>query len=269
MKLSAIVITKNEEENIVRCLTSLAFADETIVVDAESADATADLARHTGAQVFTRPWPGYGPQKNFGASHAKGEWLLFVDADEVVPESLAEEIKETIGLPRVDFYWLRIVTVFLNRPLQHLYGHNPRLFKKASGQWTANPVHEQVERYADRNEAADFQLIQLDDRFSRVLNEPLLHYSHQTIGSYLKKMHHYTALDAAHLAKTGHHRSGRPVKPSFFLPWQLAARQFVKLAVYRRGLLDGWAGFIWCTLSAYYEYEMAKKYLELNNHHVK
>lgn len=261
MKLSAIVITKNEEVNIVRCLASLSFAEEIIVVDAESTDATAELARRQGATVFTRPWPGYGPQKNFGASHATGEWLLFVDADEVIPESLGREIQHTIAQPRVDFYWLRIVTIFLGHPLHHLYGHNPRLFKKASGQWTASPVHEQVERYADRNETADFQLIKLDDRFSRVLNAPLLHYSHQTIGSYLKKMYHYTALDATHMAQTGRHRSGRPVKLSVFLPWQLAARQFLKLAVYRRGLLDGWAGFMWCTLSSYYEYEMAKKYL--------
>src|SRR3989344_5997982 len=102
MKLSAIVITKNEEGNIRRCLKSLTFTDEIIVVDAESTDQTVTIARELGAQVFIQPWPGYGPQKNFGASHAQGEWLLFVDADEEVSPALAEEIRNIITNPRVD-----------------------------------------------------------------------------------------------------------------------------------------------------------------------
>jgi glycosyltransferase involved in cell wall biosynthesis len=262
MKLSAIVITKNEEANIARCLSSVSFADEIIVVDAESTDATASLAREAGATVFVRPWPGYGPQKNFGASCAHGEWLLFIDADEEVPPALAEEIQQTIVNPTVDFYWLRIVTVFVGQPLRHLYGHNPRLFKKSAGQWTEDHVHEQVQHSA---RADEYLVVKLDDRFSKMLTASLLHHSHATIASYLKKMHRYTSLDAEQMKKTGRHRSGRPVKPSFLLPWRLAIRQSLKLALYRRGILDGGPGILWCALSGYYEYEMATKFLELRN----
>lgn len=265
MKLSAIVITKNEEKNISRCLASLSFADEQIVVDAQSTDRTVAIARAAGARIFTRPWPGYGPQKNYGASQAKGEWLLFVDADEEIPPTLAQEIQTTITRPSVDFYWFKIVTVFLGRPLYHLYGHNPRLFKKSAGQWTITSVHEQVQRYADHANAnvTEYQIVQLDDRFSKVLRESLLHYSHQTIASYLAKMHRYTTLDAEQMAKTKRHRSGRSVKASWWLPWHLAIRQFIKLSIYRRGLLDGYAGLMWCIFSSYYEYEMGCKFNQL------
>lgn len=263
MKLSAVVITKNEEANIARCLTSLSFADELVVVDAESTDGTVALARAAGATIFVRPWPGYGPQKNFGANHASGEWLLFVDADEEIPPTLAEEIQRTITHPTVDFYWLRVVTVFLGKPLRHLFGHNPRLFRKSAGQWTGDHVHEQVERYDDHAAATDFTVIRLDDRFSKILSSPLLHHSHQTIGSYLTKMHHYTSLDAAQMVKTRRHRSGRPITPTWWLPWHLALRQGFKLAFYRRGILDGWPGIVWCVLSAYYEYEMGVKFRAL------
>lgn len=265
MQLSAIIITKNEEANIARCLESLSFADEIIVVDAESTDNTAAIARQHGATVFTRPWAGYGHQKNFGAHEARGEWLLFIDADEEVPETLAQEIRQTISQPTVDFYWLRIVTVFLNHPLHHLFGHNPRLFRKSAGQWTGDQVHEQVERYASQENSMDYTLVQLDDRWSQILAVPLLHHSHRTVASYLVKMHRYTSLDAEKMATTNQHRSGRRVRPVAWLPWHLAIRQGIKLAFYRRGLLDGWAGILWCILSGYYEYEMARKFLALKN----
>lgn len=263
MKLSAIVITKNEEKNIARALASLSFANELIVVDAESHDQTTKLASQFGARVFVRPWPGYGAQKNFGAQAAHGEWLLFIDADEEVSPDLAAEVKAATDNSTVDFYWLKIVTVFLGRPLSHLFGHNPRLFRKSAGQWTGGLVHEQVERYANHREDNDYRLIRLDDRFSKVLTAPLLHHSHSSIKSYIKKMHRYTTLDAEQMKRGGRHRSGRPVKASSLLPYQLAARQLIKLLFYRRGILDGYAGIIWCLLSSYYEYEMATKFLIL------
>jgi len=256
MQLSAVVITKNEAERIDQCLTSLSFADELIVVDAESTDTTADQARAAGARVFVRPWPGYGQQKNFGRMQARGDWILFVDADEEVSPELATEILATITKPTKDFYWLRIVTVFLGRPLRHLFGHNPRLMKRSSGGWTETLVHEQVETNMGEQ-------ISLGDANSEVLTAALLHHSHPTIASYLERMHHYTTLDAKEMAQSGHHRSGRHIKPSFALPFWLGMRQFAKLLLYRRGILDGPVGWLWCVLSAYYEFEMGFKYLRL------
>lgn len=255
MTISAIVITKNEEGTIGRCLASLAFTNEIIVIDAESTDATVTKARQFTNKIFIRPWSGYGEQKNFGSSQATGDWLLFVDADEEVTPELASVIKKAIESSAKDFYWLRIVTVFLGRPLRHLFGHNPRLFRRTKGKWSGQQVHEQVEHIDEQ------VTIILGDEHSGIITAPLLHHSHVTVASYLKKMHHYTTLDAKHMAETGRHRSGRPVHPSIFLPYHLAARQFVKMLIYRQGVLDGPAGWAWCWLSGYYEFEMAKKYL--------
>lgn len=256
MSLTAVIITKNEAGNIQRCLSSLSFAAEQIVVDAGSTDNTAQLAAQLGARVFVKPWTGYGPQKNFGLKQANNEWLLFIDADEEITPELAKEIIATINHPARDLYWLRIITIFLGRPLSHLSGHNLRLFKKDRGLWTDDAVHEQV-----KNKHG--QIIKLGDQRSFILTAPLLHHSHPTIASHLKKIHRYTTLDAKQMQRTSRHRSGQSVKPSFFLPYRLALKQFVKLYFYRRGCLDGRAGFIWCLLSSYYEFEMAKKYLNL------
>lgn len=257
MKLSALVITLNEEANIQRCLTSLSFADEVIVVDSGSTDKTVEYAKEKGARVFTNPWPGYGAQKNFAAEQAHGEWLLFIDADEEISTELQTDIKAVISsTSSLDFYWLKIVTIFLNKPLRHLYGHNLRLFRKSAGHWTADHVHEQVETTSK-------QRIRLGDSLSAVLPTHLLHHSHTTVRSYLHSMQEYTSLDAEQIKKTGKHRSGRSVTPTWILPWQLGFRQFLKLLIYRKGLLDGWHGFVWCVLSGYYEYVMARKYVHL------
>lgn len=256
MTISAVIIAKNEADNIERCLKSLKFTSEQIVIDAESTDPTVALAQKLGARTFVKPWQGYGKQKNFGLQQVKSEWVLFVDADEEVSPQLRQEIQTIIKNPNYDFYWLKILTYFLGRPLTHLTGHNPRLFRAAAGQWTDSFVHEQVT-------TKHGQKIKLNDALSGKLTTPLNHYSHPTIKSYLARMHHYTTLDAKEMAKTHQHRSGRTVKPHIFLPYVLATRQFIKLYFYRHGLLDGYTGLMWSSLSAYYEYEMAKKYLKL------
>lgn len=255
-KLSAIVITNNAEPTLEQCLSSLSFTDEVIVVDSGSTDKTVAIAERHQAKVFFNAWPGYGQQKNFGAAQAKHAWLLFIDADEEVSPQLTQAIQQTLKAPAFDIYWLRIITYFLNQPLYHLFGHNPRLFKAQSGRWTSAHVHEQVE-------TIDHDQITLGDTKSGLITAPLYHYSHQTIHSYLKKMQHYTSLDAAEMFRTNKHRSGRPVKPSFSLPYRLAIRQFLKLLIYRQGIRDGFAGSMWSLLSAYYEFTMARKYRAL------
>jgi len=257
MKLSAIVITHNEESTIKRCLASVAFADEIIVVDSGSTDKTLSIARSAGARVFEHPWGGFGAQKNYGAQQATAEWVLFIDADEEVTSELKQSIITAVANPAApDFYWLKITTVFLGKELRHLYGHNPRLFRRARGQWTEDFVHEQVE-------TVDGSRIRLGDSLSKLLSSPLMHYSHDTVKSYLSSMERYTDLDAAQMKKTGAHRSGRAIKPSWTLPWKLAGRQLVKLLFYRRGFLDGPSGLAWSFLSGYYEFRMAQKYRAL------
>lgn len=258
MSVSAVVITKNEEKTIERCLRSLSFADEIIVVDDFSDDATVAIAERLGARIISQRFMSYGQQKNIGASHAQYGWVLFVDADERISPALAHEITATLAAPKYDVYWLRVLDIFLGRALKHTPGHNPRLLRKSKARWTHAPVHEQVELIGPPS-----RLIRLRDQHSGVLNEFLFHDSHKTVAQYLKKMHHYTTLDAQQMFKTNKHRSGRAVRPSFLLPYSLALRQFIKLALWRGGILDGYPGWVWATLSSYYEWEMGRKYLAL------
>src|SRR3989344_3214319 len=99
MKLSGILITKNEEKNIETCLKGLTFCDELIVVDSESGDQTFSLAQKLGAHVFTKPFKNFSDQKNFALSKATGDWVLSIDADERVSFELQQEMKATLENP--------------------------------------------------------------------------------------------------------------------------------------------------------------------------
>jgi glycosyltransferase involved in cell wall biosynthesis len=255
--ISAIIITKNEEKNIADCIASLSFCDEIVVVDADSSDATAQIARSHGASIITRAWQGYGDQKNAGIDATTGDWLLFLDADERISPELQEDIKRHIANAQHPVYWITIEDIFLGKRLRHLVGHNPRLVRKEAARWNKNPVHEQL-LYTDTHNVVLYK-----DGRSGEITTPIIHHSHDSISSYLRKMHRYTSLDAEHMKEKGTHRSGREITNSPLLPYQLGIRQLVKLLFYRKGILDGWQGFVWCILSGYYEFEMGKKYRSL------
>lgn len=255
MKLSTVITTKNAEHTIKRALLSVAFSDEIIVVvDSETKDHTADIAKSHNAFVYIEPWHGYGSQKNYGMSKTKNEWILFIDADEEVTPRLAQEIQNVIQKTESDYYWIPVITVFLGKHLRHMIGYNPRLLKRSKGYWSDSLVHEQII-------TSDGTQVKLGDTISKKLSHPLIHYSHTTVSSYIQKMHIYTTLDAQQMAHDGKHRSGKNVIPSISLLLILALKQFTKLFFYKKGFLDGWQGWMWCFLSSYYEWEMGRKYL--------
>src|SRR5471030_793020 len=138
-RLSAIVITKNEAANIAACLDSVAFCDERIVVDSGSNDDTVKIAATAGAKVMTHAWAGFGAQKNFALSQARGAWVLSIDADERVPAPLAAEILSTIGSAAADGYEIGRLSTFLGRPMRHS-GWFPdyvlRLFRRENARFT-------------------------------------------------------------------------------------------------------------------------------------
>jgi len=106
IKLSVVIITRNEERNLPRCLTSVEWADEIVVVDSGSTDKTPDIARNHGARVFSFGWSGFGPAKQEGVRQAEGEWILSLDADEEVPPKLAREIQAKLTVSwAVDQAW--------------------------------------------------------------------------------------------------------------------------------------------------------------------
>ncbi len=186
MKLSAVVVTQNEEKNIARCLESVRFADEIIVVDAHSEDGTVEIARRYGARIFMREWDGFAAQKQFAVDQARGEWVLLIDSDEEASEALAGEINrclsagvdESVGgfrIPRSNF--------FLGKPIP--YGpwsddRHVRLFRRSRAWIAKRPVHEGVE--------TDGELLELD--------EHLYHYTHQSLSESFRRLNRYTTLEA-------------------------------------------------------------------------
>ncbi len=148
--ISALVITLNEERNIADCLASVAWADEIVVVDACSNDRTVELARWFTDKIFVRPWPGYGPQKNFGIEQATADWILIVDADERVSPELQAEIRKIIALPpndkiaayrvpRRNYYygrWVRWGGVYPDYQI--------RLFRKGYARYNDVQIHENL-----------------------------------------------------------------------------------------------------------------------------
>ena len=149
MTIASITITQNEDANIRACLDTLRWVDELIVVDAESTDRTAELAKAYTPKVFERAWPGYGPQKNFAMDQATADWILVVDADERVTDELQKEIMSALRettpfvayrIPRRNYYYGRWIRGAGQYPDPQL-----RLVRRGLGRYNNLPVHEHLE----------------------------------------------------------------------------------------------------------------------------
>lgn len=231
-KIAAIVITKNEERNITACLESLKWVDELIVVDAESADRTVKLAKAHTSKVYVRPWPGYGPQKNFAMDQVAADWVLIVDADERVTDELREEILgllKTPGqavayrIPRRNFYygcWIRGAGQYPDPQL--------RLVRRGRGRYNDLPVHEHLEVEGPVGD----------------LRGHLDHHTHPTVVSHELKIERYSTLAAEERIRNG--KSATAWYHLLFNPgWT-----FMKFYLFRGGHRDGLPGFIVSGFSA-------------------
>ncbi len=150
MKISAIVITLNEEQNIRAALESLRWADEIIVVDSESVDRTVEIARGFTDRVFVRAWPGYSAQKNFAAEQASYDWVFSLDADERVSDELMRELEQIkqSAEPQAAGFEMPRLTSYLGRWIKHS-GWYPdyklRLYNRKRSRWLGDFVHESIE----------------------------------------------------------------------------------------------------------------------------
>lgn len=241
--LSAVIITKNEEKNIKVCLSSLTFADEIVVVDSESGDNTRDLARPLVHKVMVRQFDNFAAQKNFAVSQASGDWILSVDADERVPDALAAEIRiRTAQSEGPTAYRIRRRTNLFGREfsfsgLQH--DAPVRLFRKDAAKFS-NPVHEVVEV---RGRTAE-------------LNHFLEHRSFQSVGEHWRRLQLYTTIEAEQGTVSHEVRMRDPLLRPLLRFWSIY--------VWQQGFRDGLEGFIYATLSAYYEFVRWVKKWELS-----
>jgi glycosyltransferase involved in cell wall biosynthesis len=234
-RLSVVVVTLNEEDRIRACLESVAWAFELIVVDAESRDKTASIARELTDHVFVRPWPGYAAQKNFGLDAARGEWILALDADEIVPAELRREIETIVGDPAAaDGYAIARRNVFWGRWVRHggLYPDwQVRLFRRGRGRFVDRRVHESV---------------QVDGQVRRLGAGHLEHRSYRDVADFLERADRYSTLAAEEWIAAG--RPSRPLRDLVVRP----LGRFLGMYVARAGFLDGWRGFLLAVLYGYY-----------------
>ncbi|MEO8343819.1 MAG: glycosyltransferase family 2 protein [Gallionella sp.] len=235
--LSVIIITKNEAANIRACIESVAWADEIIVVDSGSSDATVEICRELGAQVYVHDWPGFGMQKNRALSYATKDWVFSIDADERVTSELRAEIQSALQGAQAEGYEIPRLSSFCGRYMRHS-GWYPdyvlRLFKRSSGKFSDNLVHERV----------------IVNGPIAKLQQSLLHESFRDLEQLLAKINHYSTASAQML-----HRKNRTAslkKAVGHALWAFSRSYFL-----RAGFLDGREGFMLAVSTAegtYYRY---------------
>jgi len=235
MKISAAIITYNEQANIARAIESLRCCDEVVVVDSGSTDRTAEIAANLGARIVELPWRGYAGQKNYAASQAAHDWVLSLDADEALSEALEAEIWQIKKKgPRFDAYTMPRMARYLGRWILHS-GWYPdrkvRLYDRRKARWTGSYVHETV---------------QVDGRIGH-LRCNLLHYTFNSLSEHLTSMDRYTTLAAEELVARGY-RVGWDdlvLDPLF---------TFIRTYFFRAGFLDGTEGLTIAFMAAFYNF---------------
>lgn len=264
-RVSVIVPVKNEAENLRRCLPALAWADEVFVVDSQSLDGTAEVAAAHGARVVQFRFNGsYPKKKNWALENLplRNEWVLIVDADEVVPPGLAEEIRERTASGEADGFYLNMKYFFLGRRIKHCgYAEawNLRLFKHRLGRYERMPATPGTP--TGDNEAHEH--VELDGRALRLAHE-LDHHAYPTIHAWVEKHDRYAAWEAEQFdrflrepipASIGPgKRLKRRLKQVYLrLPCRPLVR-FLYAYVIRLGFLDGYPGLVFCGLLAFYEF---------------
>ena len=240
-QIAVLILTKNEEQNIVDCISSVSFADEILVIDSGSTDQTQVLARKAGARVLIHPMDGQGfaGQRNFALAQTKADWVFYLDADERVSDALAAEIRAVIGQDADAAYEIKRVSVVMGQEMH--YGvyrpdHIARLFPRNAVTWTG-VVHERAE-------------VQLP---IYRLKAPARHYSDSSWEQYFTKFNQYTTLMADKMQQQGKHTG--------FLGMQLhALYAFFQMYIIKQGFRDGRQGFLLCL---YHYFYTLTKYVKL------
>ncbi|MGB2660892.1 MAG: glycosyltransferase family 2 protein [Candidatus Omnitrophota bacterium] len=245
MPVSVIVITKNEENNIAECLASATWADEIIVVDDESTDATRDIAKKYTDKVFTRKMENEGRHRNWAYDQARNDWILSLDADERITEELSEEVSELLKnkpgfkaytIPRRNYigdHWLR-------------YGGEypapqTRLFLKGEFKYEEAEVHPRALMEGDCGH----------------LKGDIIHYSHRDIADYVRSLNSHTTLEARKWFLTDRKMSlGHAV-------WRALDRCFYRRLLRKKAYKDGVYGLVVAVFSGLYQLVSYAKYQEL------
>ncbi|MGH8254462.1 MAG: glycosyltransferase family 2 protein [Steroidobacteraceae bacterium] len=242
MKLAACIITRNEAARIGACIEAVRFCDEIIVVDSHSTDGTREIAAGLGARVIERDWPGYRSQKQFATDAASCEWVLSIDADEVVTVALRTEIERlrVNGFTGARGYSIPRLTEYFGKFLRHGNAwpdRQVRLFDRHAARWSGYEVHEKI----------------VVDGAVGAIAAPLEHYAYRNLDDQLAKLDRYASLMATQMHAAG--RRGSVAQVLFNPAWRMFRGLFIKL-----GVLDGWRGWMFHIAEAGY---VRRKYLRL------
>ena len=243
LPLTVAVIALNAEAQIGELLASVGFADEVLVVDSGSTDATARLAQSRGARVIHQDWLGYGRQKQFAVTAATNDWVLCLDVDERVTPRLAQSIREALAGGRFKAWRVARRNRFLGAWLSHGEGYPDwtlRLFHRGHASWSNDEVHEAVLTTAEVGR----------------LDGDLLHDSAEDVASYMAKQNRYTTLHAEALYRQG-------VRAGYGRLLASPVARFLKFYFMRAGFLDGGPGFAHVVIGCNNTFHKYLKLIEL------
>ena len=234
MKLSIGIITLNEEKTLGKVLDSVKeIADEIIVVDSGSADKTVEIAKSFGAKVSNEDWKGFGPQKNSVLDKCSGEWILLLDADEIVSPELAQKVKSIINnVTSYSVFKINLCSVCFGKELKHggwSNNYHIRLWKNGTVGYDDSLVHEGF----------------ITNENIGKINEKIFHHTYLTLQDYFDKFNRYTTLGAKEYYR-------RNKKVSLFNLTLNPFFKFIRMYFIRGGFLDGVEGFMIASASAMY-----------------
>jgi len=246
-QISAVIITHNEENRIRPTLESVSWCDEIIIVDSYSTDKTTAICMEYGnCKVYVQPFLGYGAQKKFAVEKASCNWILSIDADEVVTEALRQEIIAKLALPAITEagFYIPITLIFMNRVFR--YGSENRylhlrLFNKNKGNFNLLNLHEGVK---------------VEGSLSKLKGE-LLHSSYLDLYHCIKKYNEYSSIYKDDAIKKG--RKVGKFRTLIRFHWE-----FVRQYIVRRNLLNGYPGLVWSVFCSFYVFIKYTKLYEAN-----
>ncbi|HBI21269.1 MAG TPA: glycosyltransferase family 2 protein [Legionella sp.] len=229
--ISVVIIAKNEARNIRRCLDSVRWANELIVLDSGSTDHTIAIAKEFTDKVYSTDWQGYGVQKQRALAHASGDWVLNLDADESIDEPLHHEMLTAMLTSNIDAYRIPIQMYFYGKPLR--FSSSPdrhiRLFKREGAHFSNDIVHEKIQLPASARVGQ--------------LKHTIQHHSFQDISHALYKINRYSSYSAKIRMKEGR-------SPSFSKTMASTLWMFFRCYFFQGGFMDGKAGFLFAVFSA-------------------
>jgi glycosyltransferase involved in cell wall biosynthesis len=233
--LSVILIVHNEEAHLGACLASIReVADEIVVLDDGSTDATVSIATQQGARVAVRPFDDFGRQKQAALAMATGTWILSIDADERLTPALAREIAQVVRrADAADGYWVRRTMIYLGRRLR---------FGGAGSEWILRLARRERARFAP---LAVHEHLIVDGRTER-LSGALDHIKYRSLREHLDTINRYTELAAGRKREAGRRFT---VAHALRIPWEMFSRLVLRL-----GILDGAAGVIHAAMAAFYAF---------------